>query len=242
MNSHELPGRVAVVTGASRGIGAAVARRLASAGADVALIGRDRMRLEAVADDVAATGRRALAVPLDVRDVDAIATAIAQIESALGPVSVLVNNAAAQVFALVEELSVEAFRETVEVNLVAPYAFVQAVLPSMRRRREGWIVNISSDLGYRPFVTGAAYCASKRGLIALSEVLQLELGDEGIHVTCVVPGATATGWDGVSARHPSKQGQLKPEDLADVVVWCVSQPARARIDTLVIHPMVQSSF
>jgi short-subunit dehydrogenase len=215
---------------------------LAGAGAAVGLVGRDVVRLNEVAEEISGSRGEVLALPLDIRDADAIGDAVRRVESELGDVSVLINNAALQAFAPVPDLSVDLFRESLEVNLVAPYAFVRQVLPGMRRLGQGFIVNVSSDLGYRPLAGAAAYAASKRGLVALSEVLELELREHGIHVTCVMPGATASGWDGVSSADPSKAGQLQPDDLAEAVLWCVTRPPHARVDTLVIHPMVQSSF
>jgi short-subunit dehydrogenase len=236
-----LAGRVAVVTGASRGIGAAVAGRLAGAGAAVAAVARASAELQGVASAIQATGGVAIAVAVDLSELAAADRVMAEVSGRLGPVDILVNNAAIQRFLPALELSVEDFSEQVSVNLVAPFALARAMLPGMVERGGGWIVNIASDLAYRSIATGSAYCASKRGLVALSECLQLEHRAHGIRVTVIMPGAVASGWDGVPSDDASKAGQLRPDDVADAVLWSCTRPADSRVDQVVIHPMTQDS-
>jgi NAD(P)-dependent dehydrogenase (short-subunit alcohol dehydrogenase family) len=234
-----LASRGALVTGAGRGIGASIARALAAAGASVALVSRNEEELHGIADEIERLGGSACCIVADLAE-DARGVASSALE-ALGQVDILVNNAAVQAFAPVLEFDQETFRETVAVNLTAPFILAQAVLPGMISRREGWIVNISSDLAYRVRHGGAAYCSTKRALLALSEVLQLEHRADGIRVSVILPGITATTWDGKPADHPSKRDHLHPTEIAEAVLWCCTRRSGARIDSIVIHPLVQDS-
>jgi 3-oxoacyl-[acyl-carrier protein] reductase len=237
-----LSGRVALVTGAGRGIGASISHTLAGAGAGVALVARTTEELEAVASEIISSGGRAYAINADLAMAGSASKVVAQTIDVLGRVDILVNNAALQLFGPVLEFQEDAFRATVDVNLTAPFALAKAVLPNMISRREGWIVTIASDLAYRVRMGGAAYCSTKRALLALSEVLQLEHRADGIRVSVILPGITATTWDGLAREHPSKAGHLQPSEIAEAVLWCCTRTAGARIDTVVIHPLSQDSF
>jgi len=238
---NSLSGRVALVTGAGRGIGASISHTLASAGASVALVARTTEELEAVVSEIVSLGGRAHAISADLAVPGSAAEVVAQTIEALGRVDILVNNAALQLFGPVLEFQEDAFRATLEVNLTAPFALAKAVLRDMISRREGWIVNIASDLAYRVRTGGAAYCSTKRALLALSEVLQLEHRADGIRVSVVQPGITATSWDGLDPGHPSKAGHLDPSEIAEAVLWCCTRTRGARVDTIVIHPSGQDS-
>ena len=193
-----LASRGALVTGAGRGIGAAIARALASAGAEVALVSRNKVELQGVADDILRDGGLAHCILGDLAgDARRIANDCSE---ALGRIDILVNNAAVQAFGSVLAFNADVFRETVAVNLTAPSSSPRPVLPGMIGRREGWIINIASDLAYRARPGGAAYCSTKRALVALSEVLQLEHRGDGIRVSVILPGITATTWDNQSPR------------------------------------------
>ena len=238
---NSLSGRVALVTGAGRGIGASISRTLASAGASVALVARTTEELEAVASEIISLGGRAYAISADLAVAGSASEVVAQTIEELGRVDILVNNAALQLFGPMLEFSEEAFRATVDLNLTAPFALAKAVLPDMISRHEGWIVTIASDLASRVRTGGAAYCSTKRALLALSEVLQLEHRADGIRVSVVLPGITATSWDGLDPGHPSKTGHLHPSEIAEAILWCCTRTSGTRVDTIVIHPSVQDS-
>ncbi len=143
-----------------------------------------------------------------------------------------------QYFASILEMSVADFHESTAVNLVAPFAFTRAVLPEMVERGAGTIVNVASDLAYRVQADASAYCATKHGLVALSEVSQLEHRADGVRVTLVQPGWIATGND---AQVRQEKGHMPAQEVANAVVWCCQRPSSVRVDTLTIHPMVQDS-
>jgi NADP-dependent 3-hydroxy acid dehydrogenase YdfG len=222
-----------LVTGASRGIGAEVARRLATEGARLALVARSREPLEALARELGA-----VAIPCDVADHAAIAEAFTSIaELTDGSPDVIVNNAGSFTILPIHETSVEGFRETLEVNLVAPFSFVRAFLPAMQARGRGHVVTIGSIADRAVFPGNAAYAASKHGLRALHEVLRAELRGSGVRASLVSPGPVDTDlWDAIDPDNqpgftPRAQ-MLTARDVADVVRWVVLAPESVNVDEL----------
>jgi NADP-dependent 3-hydroxy acid dehydrogenase YdfG len=230
-----LAGRTALVTGASRGIGAAVARRLAASGARVALLARSIDALRALADEI---GGGAVALACDVRDTVALTRALDGLPDLIGASpQIIVNNAGAFFIAPIHETSVEAFSATLAVNLVAPFAVVRALLPDMRAARSGHVVNIGSIADRTTFPGNGAYAASKYGLRALHEVLRAELRGSGIRVSLVSPGPVNTDlWTPID---PDKQpgftprgDMLDPDAVADVVHYVVTARTDLNVDEL----------
>lgn len=232
MTAGLLAGRTAIVTGASRGIGAAIARRLAASGARVALVARSAEPLRALAHEI---GAGAVAVVADVSHPDAVVDALA----ALGVEApdILVNNAGAFFVTPAHDTSVEAFRDTLELNLTAPFAFVRAVMPAMRRRGAGHVVTIGSIADRVAFPGNAAYAASKFGLRAMHEVLRAELKGTGVRASLVSPGPVDTPlWDavdpGARVGHTPRQDMLAAHAVADAVHYVVTAPAAVNVDEL----------
>ena len=193
-------GRVALVTGASRGIGRATALRLAAEGADIALVARDvdgvrlGRSLAATADEVRATGRRAIAIAADLTDPAASRHAIVdQAEAELGPIDILVNNAAMSVFKNVADWNFDKLRAMHEVNVWAPWELIQAVLPGMLERDRGWIVNISSGVAEPTHARagGAAYGGTKAMLDQMTRCLALETEGTSVVANVVSPKAAS---------------------------------------------------
>ncbi|MEA2239477.1 MAG: hypothetical protein QOC81_4201 [Thermoanaerobaculia bacterium] len=188
MNDFE--GRVAIVTGAARGLGRAAAERLYERGASVAVNVRDRVRAEALAQSL---GERALAVPGDIAAAGVIEEIVWATVERFGRIDILVNNAAFARSTRFPDLSAEEFREALEVNLTAPFLFTKAVLPVMKSQGYGRIVNISSSAGRTVSTLGGAhYTASKAGLLGLTRASAKELGQYGITVNAVCPGMIDT--------------------------------------------------
>jgi len=230
-----LSGRSALVTGASRGIGAAVARGLAAQGARVALLARGEGPLRALAGEL---GPDALVVSCDVRDATATERAVATLtETFGGGPDIVVNNAGAFMIASAHETSIADFRETLEVNLTAPFVLVRAFLPAMRQRGRGHVVTIGSIADRAVFPGNAAYAASKHGLRALHEVLRAELRGTGVRASLVSPGPVDTAlWDAIDPDHqpgftPRAQ-MLSPDAVADAVVYVVTAPDATNVDEL----------
>ena len=230
-----LDGVTAVVTGASRGIGEAIARALALAGATVALVARGRDALERVAADI---GPRAHVVPCDVRDAASVSRAVATITVALGESPrVLVNNAGLFDIAPLAEQTPDGFAATIDANLVAPFRLVHAFLPAMLAAGRGHVVTIGSIADRQPFPGNGAYAASKFGARALHEVLRAETRGSGVRATLVSPAATDTTlWDGVRTERrdalPARDQMLRPDDVARAVLYAVTQPPHVTVDEL----------
>ncbi|MEE8274200.1 MAG: SDR family NAD(P)-dependent oxidoreductase [Alphaproteobacteria bacterium] len=205
-----LAGRHAVVTGAGRGIGAAIARRLAGHGARVTLMGRNAARL----DDAAAALPGARAVPCDVTDEAAVGRAFAD----AGATDILVNNAGTAISAPFARTTIEQFRAMLDVNLTGAFLCSRAVLPAMVEARGGRIVNVASTAGLRGYAYVAAYCAAKHGLVGLTRALALETAAQGITVNAVCPGYTDTDMlHGAVAAISEKTGRSEAETRAELL-------------------------
>lgn len=233
--SEPLADRTVVVTGASRGIGLAIARAFVRAGARVAMLARGTEALQARATEL---GDAAIAIPCDVSDRRAVARAVETITRDMdGTPDVLVSNAGLFRPAPLEETTVDQFTETIQVNLVAPFFLVHALLPGMRARGSGHIVTIGSVADRTAFPGNSAYAASKFGARALHEVLRTELRGTGVRVTLVSPGSTDTSiWDGLdragTGRFPPREAMLDADAVAAAVLYAVSQPPAVNVDEL----------
>ncbi len=229
-------GKVAVVTGASRGIGLAIARALVDRGAGVMITGTSEKRLAEAARELesAARGGSVIAQLADVRKYDDVERMLSAAASRFGGIDVLVNNAGVGVFTPVSEMSVEQWHDVIETNLTGVFHCCHAALPHLRRRGGGWIINISSLSGTNAFPDGAAYCASKSGLNAFSESLMQEVRHDGIRVAYVMPGSVNTAFSG---QQPSGQDwKLSPEDVAEVVTHLLAHPSRSLPSRVEIRP------
>jgi NAD(P)-dependent dehydrogenase (short-subunit alcohol dehydrogenase family) len=229
-----LQGKAALVTGGSRGIGAAIARKLAQDGADVALTYASAAnKAQAVVADIEATGRRGLAIAADSNDAAAIEAAVEKAVAAFGRLDILVNNAGIFRAGTVEELSLEDFDATIAVNLRA--AFVASKAAAARMDEGGRIITIGSNLAERVPQAGiSAYTASKAALVGLTKGLARDLGPRGITANIVHPGSTDTDMNPASGPHAEAQRGLmaiprfaEPGDVAGVVAWLASPQSRS---------------
>ena len=235
MSAHPLTGRAAVVTGASRGIGLATARALATAGARVIMLARTAAELDARAAEI---GAHAIPIACDVTDDNAIAAAARRTQDVLGRApDILVNNAGAFGLAEVDRTEPAEFERTIAVNLVAPFHFVHTFLPAMRERGAGWIVTIGSIADRVAFPQNGAYAASKFGLRALHEVMRAELRGTGVRTILISPGPVDTPlWDPIGPEtrpgFTPRAAMLGADAVADAVLYAVTRPAAVNIDEL----------
>ncbi|MBI4885759.1 MAG: SDR family oxidoreductase [Acidobacteria bacterium] len=222
-----ITGKVAMVTGGSRGIGLAIARALAGQGARVAITATSDDRLkQAEAELVAAVGSAAvLRVRADVRRYGDVEQALAAVVGRFGGLDILVNNAGVGIFRPVAEMALEEWHTTIDTNLTGVFHACRAALPHLRARGGGWIINISSLSGKHPFADAAAYCASKAALNAFSDALMQEVRQENIRVACVMPGSVRTGFSGRASG--GDEWKLSPDDVAQVVRDLVAYPSRS---------------
>jgi len=227
----------ALVTGATQGIGRATAFALGRAGYRVGVWARTAARVDALVTELKGEGIEAAGAAADVSDPAQVTRAVAHLAEALGEASLLVNNAGVLIARPFEELTLEDWDVTMATNLRSLYLVTRAVLPAMRRRREGTIVNVASLAGRNGFAGGTAYAASKHAVLGFGRSLMLELRKEGIRVITICPGSVDTGMLRDQPMLKSDpQRILRPEDVADAVLHAVQLPARALVSELDIRP------
>jgi len=232
-----LAGQVALVTGASRGIGRAIALRLATDGADVAVTARDVASLRDVVTEIESAGRRGLGVPLDVTSVASIRAAVDAAEAGLGPIDILVNNAATQRLRLAVDVTEEDWDYVLDTNLRGPFFVAQAVGRGMLARGHGRIVNIASMAAFKTNPERSAYNSSKSGLIAVTRTLALEWGGSGVRVNAIAPTFVETELGALWLDRPGVRDQLQGaipihrlptvDEVAAAVAYLVSPGADA---------------
>ncbi|MBZ5722257.1 MAG: SDR family NAD(P)-dependent oxidoreductase [Acidobacteriia bacterium] len=235
---NPLAGQVAVITGAGRGIGAAIARRLAELGALIVLCGRTRGPLEATSAAISRSGGRAEVVECDVADLSSVERLAAQVEHSLGRVDILVNNAGIAEFDRpLHQLPPESWDSVMNTNLRGAYYTMRSFAPLMIRARRGYIVNISSLAGKNALPNGAAYAASKWGLNGLSYSVAEELRAYNIRVSVVCPGSVNTELSPHAGKDPARM--LQPEDVAHVVAMLVTQAPQSFASEVLLRPTLK---
>jgi NADP-dependent 3-hydroxy acid dehydrogenase YdfG len=244
--TQALVGRVALVTGASAGIGEATALALAEAGASVAISARRVERLAEVAGRIEAAGAAALVLPGDVVEEAVAEHAVAATVERFGRIDILVNSAGVIQAGQIEDSRAEDWRRVMDVNFFGTLHPCRFALPQMRRQGFGDIVNVSSISGRRMSAAKfAAYAPSKHALNSMSEALRQEAGAHGVRVCIIEPGATATevaegildpGSQEAMRRHVGRASAVLPQEVANAIVFVVSQPARVNISELLIRP------
>ena len=241
----ELDGTVALVTGASSGIGAATARTLAAAGASVGLAARRADRLETLATAIEDDGGTALAIPTDVTDGVAVEEMVARTAEAFDGLDALVNNAGVMLPAPVERADPDDWRRMVEVNLLGTMTVTRAALPALRAGDGGHVVALSSDAIQNPSARFGAYAATKAGVVAFADSLRAEVADDGVRVTVVEPGVTDTELpeqvtdEGTKADVETLVASMRAldgEDVAAAVRYALTRPAHVSVDRLTVRP------
>lgn len=236
MSAAPLAERVAIVTGAGRGIGRAVAEALAREGAVVVLAARTRSELAATAEAIRGGGGQALAVPTDVTQDAHVGALVDETVGHFGRVDILVTAAGVAAFGPVGAAKPEDWDPMLAVNLRAVMVCCRAVLPPMLRQRSGTIVNVASVAAARPIPGAAAYAATKAGVVAWSRVLAEELRADGVRVGVISPGAVDTPlWDALPGG-PDRARMLEPSWVARAVLLMVTLPAGATLEELTVLP------
>jgi 3-oxoacyl-[acyl-carrier protein] reductase len=235
MNREDtLTDQVVLVTGASRGIGLAIARRLGQMGARVSLCGRNAPNLERAASELRAARAQVMAVRADMTRGEEIDALVGETQRAFGPIDILVNNAGIGIFGPFQEQSETVWNAVMETNLKSVFLTSRAVAPEMIRRKTGQIINICSLAGKSTFANGAIYCASKWGLLGLSGCMAEDLRAYGIRVSAICPGSVATEFSPHAGKDPWKM--LQPDDVAHAVVALVTQTPGSFISEVQIRP------
>jgi NAD(P)-dependent dehydrogenase (short-subunit alcohol dehydrogenase family) len=228
IEKFKLKGKVALVTGAGRNLGRAIALSLAEAGANVAVTSRTLSEIKRTEEEIKEKGQKALAISMDVTDLNKVERAVQKIASEFGRIDILVNNAATRSFKSLLEISELEWRSVIDTNLTGAFFCCKAVGPIMIRQGGGRIINISSRIGLQGMANRVAYCASKGGLIQLTRALALEWAPYNILVNSVAPGLMNTPetskaiQEGKAAEIPLKRAG-EPEEIAPLIVYLASE-------------------
>lgn len=233
-NDTPLRGKVAIVTGASSGIGRAISLRLAEAGVACALAARRKEALEELAQEIEKIGGQALVVPTDVTDAHELEALVQTVTKELGGLQILVNNAGIYFHAKVEELKRSELESTLAVNLIAPIMLTKLALPHLKKSGESAIINMASIAATAGFARGSSYCASKFGMLGFSESLFEEVREDGIKVCAICPGYVAT--EMVAGYGLNAEKMIQTEDIASTVLHVLELPPTACPTRIVIRP------
>jgi NADP-dependent 3-hydroxy acid dehydrogenase YdfG len=246
----QLADKIALVTGASSGIGEAAALGLAAAGATVAVSARRADRLEALVRKIEAAGGKALALPGDMTvEADAL-QAVADTVAKLGRIDILINSAGVMQAGGVESADLDEYRRVFDINLFATVYTCRAAVPHMLEQGGGDIVTISSLAGRKGGPQTNAYSASKHAVNSMTDAMRQELGGRNIRVCTLMPGATATevgdnisdpNWRAAIQAHVSKDGAVLPSEVADTIVFILSLPRRVNISEICVRPTIDTS-
>ena len=236
--NRNLNGSTAIITGASRGLGASLAHALSNAGAAVALCARSADDLARVAEAVAANGGTVFHSAVDVTDRQQVLDFVAAATEALGPVDILINNAGLGWYKDFEDYSYEELEQVVNVNLLAPMIFSRAVLPGMTARGGGRVLHVASDLSRRVIPKMAPYVAAKHGIAGFAGSLLREVKDKGVQVLTLMPGIMDT-WFGGPPGDRESTWAMNPDRVAELAVFMLTQPDYMMTDEVTVHPMHQ---
>lgn len=231
----DLKGRVAIVTGGSKGIGYSVAERLAEAGADVVICARHGKEVEEAAERLSRGKGKVVGVECDMRSFESVRDLVTTTADRFGGIDILINNAGVGEFAPIDEITPEAWHKVIETNLNGPFYAAHQAIPHMRKRGGGWIINIGSLAGKNPFAGGAAYNASKFGLLGFSEAMMLDVRHDGIRVSCIMPGSVETHFSGPGS-HGKADWKLQGEDIAEMVMDLLAFHSRALPSRVEMRP------
>ncbi len=230
---ESLRGKVAIVTGGSRGIGLAIARALVADGVQVAITGRSAAHLSSARPKIEGAGPGSVeTLQADVRRLGDVQRAVEATVARFGGLDIVVNNAGVGVFTEVAAMTPEQWAEVIDTNLTGVFNVCHAALPHLRKRRGGFIINISSLAGKNPFVGGAAYNASKFGLNGFSEAMMLDHRNDKIRVSYIMPGSVATEF----GAGGGDDWKIAPEDIAQMVMMLLRMPERTLVSRLEVRP------
>lgn len=233
--------RVVIITGAARGLGAAIAQTLAADGMCIVAVDRDAAGVESTAQRLNDSGARVMALPADITDESSVARTVDGAFTAFGRIDVLINNAAIDITLPIEELEIRDWNRVVATNLSAPFMLTRAALPQLRQHG-GHVVNIASTASRRAWPNAAAYHATKWGLLGLSHALHAELRPQGVKVTAIVAGGMRTPF--LLDRFPDIDPTVlqDPANVARAVRFALSQPAETVIPEMMVLPMRETSW
>lgn len=232
----DLTGKVAVVTGSTKGIGLAIAEELVEAGASVAICARTEEEVEETVERLNPYAEgEVIGIPTDVSDPEACGKLIQETVERLGGLDILVNNAGLGIFKSIEEMSVEEWRLQIDVNLGGVFYCSKAAIPHLKESDDAWIINIGSLAGRNTFAGGSGYNASKFGLLGMTEATMLDVRHEGIRVSIIMPGSVNTYFGGREEQE-ERDWRLQGEDCARTVLQLLDYPKGAHVSRVEMRP------
>ena len=232
----ELKNSVAIITGASKGIGRAVALALSKEGVNVVLAARSAELLSMVQKDINAAGGKAISIPTDVTSEDSVQNLFIETQKRFGNIDILINNAGVGIFSNVMDLKIQEYQTMMDVNLKGVFLCCRAVIPAMMKQKKGEIINIASLAGKNSFAGGAVYSATKWGLIGFSRSLMLEVREHNIRVVTISPGSVNTHFADKEKDQPLI---IQPEDVAETVIFALTMPNRVNVSEIDIRPTLK---
>jgi 3-oxoacyl-[acyl-carrier protein] reductase len=238
--ADRLAGQVALITGASAGIGRASARALAGEGASLVVTARRQSRLDDLVAEITAAGGQAIAVVGDASEEETASRAVSAAIESFGKLSILINNVGVGIYRPLVETSLEDYVKMMDSNMRSTFVFTHQVVPHMIRERQGLILMISSMAGKYGFAGEAVYCATKFAQVGFAQALDKELHDSGIRVGVICPGGVKTEFaigTGRTEEGVARSGMLEPEVVAEAVLLACAQPPSARIIEIQMRPM-----
>lgn len=232
-----IEGKIAIVTGSTKGIGLAITRALLERGAQVALCARNAKELESITSELASRyPGKTIGIRCDVGNYEEVQQLFAEVEQTFGGVDILINNAGIGCFVKVEQLTVGEWSRTIATNLTGVFNCCHEAIPQMKRRGGGYIINMASLAGKEAIAGASAYCASKFGLVGFSEALMQEVRYDHIKVSYVMPGSVNTAFGRSGEQDPASTWKLLPEDVAQVVIELLEMNARALPSRIELRP------
>ncbi len=232
-----LQNQVAIITGASRGIGREIAQYLSKEKVRLSLVARSTSELQHLARELNQKGGHAIGIQADVSDAAAVEAVIGQTLREFRHIDILINNAGIGIFKPAEAIQESEWDRMMDVNVKGSFLMSKGVIPHMRSRKQGHIINIASHASRRTFEQGGVYCASKYAQDAFSSVLRKEVRKYGIKVSSIYPGQVDTYFNNAKQPQLNSKEWLKPSDVADSVVYILKAPSRVAIDEIVINPI-----
>lgn len=242
---EDIKGQVAVITGASRGIGRAAAAALAKAGVHIAATARNSQELATLVAECTAQGVQAKAYPADATDAKAVYALRDQVLADFGQVDILVNNAGVARYGTLLEHTIEDYDWMMNTNMRSTFLFTHAFVPQMIERKRGSVVVVSSQAGVNGFPNEAVYCATKHAQVGFATALDGELRPHGIRVSIIAPGGVRTTFafgTGRTPDMPALQDMIEAEDVAEAILFAVRMPAKSRVLLIGMRPMSEKLY